>query len=115
MARDTRPISWIRFAQKDFEKFPVEAQNLCLNALTIAAEGAKADIAKPFKGVGSGVFEIALALRGNAFRVLYAVQIADAIWVIHAFQKKSTQGIKTPKHQVDLIKNRLKQLKEMLK
>ena len=50
---------------------------------------------------------------GNAYRVVYAVQIADEIWVVHAFQKKSTQGIKTPKHEIDLIKYRLKRLKEM--
>ena len=61
-----------------------------------AAEGGKADIAKPMHGLGSGVFEIALPFRGDAFRVVYAVQLADEIWVVHAFQKKSTQGIKTP-------------------
>jgi phage-related protein len=66
------------------------------------------------RGMGSGVFEIALPFRGDAFRVVYAVQLADAIWVIHAFQKKSTQGMKTPKHEVDLIRDRLKRLKEML-
>jgi len=60
------------------------------------------------------VFEIALRFRGDAFRVVYAVQLADAIWVIHAFQKKSTQGMKTPKHEVDLIRDGLKRLKEML-
>jgi phage-related protein len=60
------------------------------------------------------VFEIALPFRGNAFRVVYAVQLAEAIWVIHAVQKKSTQGIKTPKHEVDVIKDRLKRLKELL-
>ena len=114
MTRQTRPISWIKAARKDFENFPPEAQAICLSALTIAAEGAKTDIAKPFKGVGSGVFEIALPFRGNAFRVVYVVQIASEIWVIHAFQKKSTQGIKTPQHQIDLIKNRLKALKELL-
>ena len=81
--------------------------------MTIAAEGGKADIAKPFKGLGSGVFEIALPFRGNAFRVLYAVQIGDEIWVIHAFQKKSTEGVKTPRHEVELIEARLKKLKEM--
>lgn len=112
MTRQTRPISWIKAARKDFEKFPLEAQTVCLTALTIAAEGDKADIAKPFKGVGSGVFEIALPMRGNAFRVLYAVQIANEIWVLHAFQKKSAQGIKTPQHEIELIKTRLKQLKE---
>jgi phage-related protein len=115
MSRETRPISWIKSARKDFEKFPAEAQTTCLTALTIAAEGAKADIAKPFKGVGSGVFEIALPFRRDAFRVVYAAQIASEIWVIHAFQKKSTQGIKTPRHEVELIKNRLRKLKEMLR
>jgi phage-related protein len=52
-----------------------------------------------------GVFEIALRFRGNAYRVIYAVQFAEEIWVVHAFQKKSTQGIKTPKHQVDQSRN----------
>jgi phage-related protein len=84
-------------------------------ALTIAAEGGKADIARPMQGLGSGIFEIALAFKGDAFRVVYAVQSGDDIWVVHAFQKKSTKGIRTPKHEVDLIKERLKQLKEMLK
>ena len=67
------------------------------------------------KGFGSGVLEIALPYRGNAFRVVYAVQLGDELWVVHAFQKKSTQGIKTPKHEIDLIKDRLKRLKEMLR
>ena len=77
--------------------------------------GRTADITKPMRGLGSGVFEVALPFRGNAFRVVYAVQIADEIWVVHAFQKKSTQGIKTPTREVDLIKDRLKRLKEMLR
>ena len=82
--------------------------------MTIAAEGGKADIAKPMHGLGSGVFELAVPFRGDAFRMIYAVQLAEEIWVIHAFQKKSTQGIKTPKREIDLIKDRLKRLKEML-
>ena len=114
MTRVTRPISWIKAARKEFERFPAEAQAICLSALTIAAEDGKVDIAKPFKGFGSGVFEIALPFRGNAFRVVYAVQIGDEIWVIHAFQKKSTQGIKTPQRELDTIASRLKLLKEML-
>jgi phage-related protein len=65
--------------------------------------------------LGSGVFEIALPFKSDAFRVVYAVQLADDIWVVHAFQKKSTQGVKTPKHEIDLIKDRLKRLKEMLR
>ena len=111
----TRPVSWIRAALRDFENFPTEAQTICLTALTIAAEGGKADLAKPMHDLGSGVFEIALGFRGNAFRVVYAVQLAQEIWVIHAFQKKSTQGIKTPKRDVDLVRDRLKRLKEALR
>ena len=115
MTPRTRPVSWIRAALKEFETFPEGARSICLAALTIAAEGGKADIAKPMHGMGSSMFEIALAFRGDAFRVVYAVQLAEEIWVVHAFQKKSTQGIKTPKREVDLIKDRLKRLKEMLR
>ena len=64
--------------------------------------------------MGSVVFEIALPFRGDAFRVVYAVQLGEDIWVIHAFQKKSTQGVKTPARDIDLIKNRLKSVKEIL-
>jgi phage-related protein len=88
MTPRTRPVSWIKAALKH--------------------------MAKPVRGMGSGVFEIALPFRGDAFRVVYAVQLNDAIWVIHAFQKKSTQGIKTPARDVDVIKERLKRLREML-
>ena len=88
---------------------------VCLAALTIAAEGGKADIAKPMRGLGSGVFEIALPFKGDAFRVVYVVQLADEIWVVHAFQKKSTQGIRTKQREIDLIRDRLNRLKEMLR
>ncbi len=112
--RNTRPISWIKAARRDFEEFPEDVQGDMLSALTIAAEGSKSDKAKPFKGVDGGVFEIALRHRGDAFRVLYAVKIGADIWVIHAFQKKSKAGIRTPKLEVDLIRYRLKRLKEAL-
>jgi phage-related protein len=69
----------------------------------------------PMHGMGSGVFEVALRFQGDAFRVVYAVQLGEEIWVVHAFQKKSTQGIKTPKREIDLMKDRLKRLKEMLR
>jgi phage-related protein len=115
MTLKTRPVSWIKAALKEFETFPEGARSICLAALTIAAEGGKADVAKPMHGLGSGVFEIALAFRGDAFRVVYAIQLAEEIWVVHAFQKKSTQGIKTPLREIDLIKDRLKRLKEMLR
>jgi len=114
MIRQTRSISWIKAARKEFEKFPAPAQNVFLTALTMAAEGAKADIAKPLKGLGSGVLEIALPWRGDAFRVVYALQMGEEIWVLHAFQKKSAQGIKTPPREIELIVSRLKRLKELL-
>ena len=115
MPRRTRPVSWIKAALREFEAFPEGARSICLAALTIAAEGSKADIAKPIHGMGSGVFEIALPFRGDAFRVVYAVQFVEEIWVVHAFQKKSTHGIKTPPHEIELIRARLKRLKEMLR
>jgi phage-related protein len=115
MTRETRPVSWIRAALKEFEAFPEGAQSICLTALTIAAEGGMSDIAKPMHGLGSGVFEIALPFRGDAFRVVYAVHLGEGIWVVDAFQKKSTQGIKTPKREIDLIRERLKRLKEILR
>lgn len=115
MVRETRPISWIKAARKDFEEFPEGAQVEILRALTIAAEGQKADIAKPMKGLGSGVFEVAFAWRGDAYRAVYVVQLGRDIWVVHAFQKKSKTGFKTPKQEIDLTEARLKRLREMLK
>jgi phage-related protein len=114
MTRQTRQISWIKAARKDFERFPTTVQTICLTALTIAAEGGKADIAKPFKGHGSGVFEIAVRWQGNAFRIIYGVSLGEELWVVHVFQKKSTQGIRTPLYEVELVKSRIHQLKEML-
>ena len=98
VSRLEKAIPGIRKAEapalKEFESFPEEAQAVCLAALTIAAEGGKADIAKPMQGLGSGIFEIALPFRSDAFRVIYALQLAAEIWVIHAFQKKSKEGVK---------------------
>ena len=71
-------------------------------------------MAQPLSGFGSGVLELALAFRGDAFRVVYALLLGPEVWVIHAFQKKSKTGIKTPKQEIDLIHARLRRLKEML-
>jgi phage-related protein len=64
-------------------------------ALKVASEGQMADIAKPMKGLDGGVHEIALPHRGDAYRAVYAVKLGNDLWVVHAFRKKSTQGIKT--------------------
>ena len=69
--------------------------------------------AKPFRGVGSGVIEIALRHDAEAYRTVLAVQLGRKIYVLHAFQKKSKKGIATPKHDVDLIKQRYKEAKEL--
>jgi phage-related protein len=98
---------------EELQTFPEGARSMCLAALTIAAEGGKADIAEPMHGLVAGVFEIALPFGGDALRVVHAVQIADQIRVVHAFQKKSTQGIQTPKREIDLVRDRLKRLKAM--
>ena len=113
--RNTRPITWLKAALKDFQSFPAEVQLEMRRALTVAAEGGKSNKAKPFKGVEGGVFEIALRHRGDAFRAIYAVQIDADLWVIHAFQKKSKTGIKTPQAEINLIRERLKRLKEALR
>ncbi|MGP0059348.1 MAG: type II toxin-antitoxin system RelE/ParE family toxin [Beijerinckiaceae bacterium] len=113
--RETRQISWLKAARRDFDAFPEDVRDDMFDALTVAAEGGKSDKAKPFKGVEGGVFEIALRYRGDAFRALYAVKIGADIWVIHAFQKKSKTGIKTPQMEVDIIRARLNRLKEALK
>lgn len=104
----------MRAAQKDFLDFPQDVQQRMARALEIAAAGEMADIAKPMKGLGAGVFEIALPYRGDAFRSVYTVRIGTDLWVVHAFQKKSTSGIKTPLHEVEVIRERLKRLKEAL-
>jgi phage-related protein len=112
--RNTRPISWLKGARRDFEDFPANVQLEMRRVLTVAAEGGKADKAKPFKGVGGGVFEIALQHRGDAFRLIYVVQLDTDIWVVDTFKKKSKAGIKTPQQDVDRIRERLKRLKEAL-
>jgi len=110
-----RSVYWIKAADKDVRKFPKAAQEIIHDALAIAAEEQKADIAKPMKGLGVGVFEIALTYKTDAYRTIYAVQLGEDMWVIHTFQKKSKTGIKTTKPDIDLVKDRLKRLKEMLK
>ena len=111
----TRPVSWIKSARKDFEEFPQAVQADILSALTMVAEGVTPGVAKPLKTLEGGVFELALRHRGDAFRAVYALKIDSDIWVIHAFQKKSKRVIKTPQMEIDLIRERLKRLQEMLR
>lgn len=114
MVRNIRPISWIRAARKAFEAFPQATQVETAQALTVIAEGGMPDVAKPLKGLGTGVMELALRHRGDAFRVVFAVQIGADVWVVHAFQKKSKSGIATPQAEIDVVRERLKRIKEGL-
>ena len=114
MSHDTRPIGWIRPARRDFGTFPAAVRDRVNTALTIAAEGGKADIVKPLKGLGPGIMEIAVRHRTDAWRVVYVTELAGQLWVIHAFRKKSKTGIKTPKAEIDLVRSRLERLKREL-
>ena len=111
MNHNTRPVGWIKAARKAFESFPATVRDRVNTALTIAAEGGKADIAKPLKGVGPGVLEIAVRYRTDAWRVVYVTEVVGRLWVIHAFRRKSKTGIKTPKAEIDLIGSRLARLR----
>ena len=69
---------------------------------------------RPRSPTAASVFEIVLDARAGTFRVIYAVQLGNDLWVVHAFQKKAKKGKKTPQRDIDLIRERLKRLKEML-
>jgi len=116
MTRKTRPVSWIKAALKEFDSFAGGAKSVCLAALTIAADGGKARYREADARHGFGrLRDCAVAFQGDAFRVVYSVQLAADIWVVHAFQKKSTRGIKTPKREIEVTKDRLKKLTEMFR
>ena len=93
--------------------FPEAAQKLLGDELQLIQFGGMPKDAKPFKGVGSGVAEIARRYASDAYRVVVAVQVGKRIYVLHAFQKKSRRGIETPKHEIQLIKQRYRQLQDV--
>ena len=110
-----RPLVWLGDSRRNIQAFPSGAQRLIGDELQLVQFGGMPKDAKPFKGVGSGVFEIALAYETNAYRAVYAVQLGAKIYVLHAFQKKSKSGVKTPQKDVDLINRRYKEAKELAK
>ncbi len=105
---DIKSVIWIGDSLKQVKSFPEEVRRDIGSSLYDAQLGDKPDNAKPFKGVGSGVFEIVTRFDSDTYRTVYAVQIGNCIYVLHAFQKKSTKGIKTAQKDVDLIKKRYK-------
>ena len=110
-----RHLVWMGNAKRNLQAFPKGAQKLIGDELQLIQFGGMPKDAKPFKGVGSGVFEIALRYDAEAYRTVLAVQLGEKIYVLHAFQKKSKKGIETPKHDVELIKQRYAEAKERAK
>ena len=95
-------------SKRDFLSFPAAVKEDMGNALGIAQFGGTAPTAKPWKGLGPGVLEIVESHDGNAYRAVYTVRFEKAVYVLHAFQKKSPSGIRTAKRDVDLVAERLK-------
>ncbi len=107
--RKLKKVIWISSSKKIVQGFPLEVRKAIGFALYQAQEGNKHIHAKPLKGFfGAGVLEIVEDFDGDTYRAIYTVKFGDLIYVIHAFQKKSKTGIKTPKQEIDLIKQRLK-------
>lgn len=103
-----RPLEWVGSSKDDLRDFPGEVQDHVGFALYQAQLGLKHRDAKPLATLGSGVLEIVSNFGGNAYRAVYAVRFRFAVYVLHAFQKKSKRGIATPQAEFDLVKRRLK-------
>ncbi len=110
-----RPLVWMGNSRRNIQGFPEGAQKLMGDELQLIQFGGMPRDAKPFKGVGSGIIEIALRYEGDAYRSVVAVQLGERIYVLHAFQKKSKKGIATPKKDVEVIKQRYAEAKERAK
>lgn len=96
-------------------EFPEDVRSEMGFALYAAQLGVTHQSAKMFKGHGSGIYEIVSDHDKNTYRAIYVVSIRDTVYVLHAFQKKSKKGIATPKEEIEVIKERFKQLKQILK
>ena len=107
-----RDLEWMGDSQDNIRSFPKDVTYKIGVALRAAQDGNTHQRAKPFKGVGSGVFEIVANSRDGTYRAVYAVKIGEKIYVLHAFQKKSKKGIKTPQREIDLINSRYQEAVE---
>lgn len=102
-----KPLFWIGSSREDLLAFPETVKDEIGAALSVAQFGGKHPSAKPWRGEGPGVFEIVEDRRGDTYRAVYAVRFGNAVYVLHAFQKKSPSGIRTAKKDIDLINRRL--------
>jgi phage-related protein len=104
-----RRLVWLGSSYKDFLDFPKEVMRDVLAALLLARKGEKAVHAKPLLGFsGASVLEIVERDPSGTYRCVYTVKFPSAVYVLHAFQKKSHRGIATPKEDIEMIKRRLK-------
>lgn len=106
-----KKLTWLADSRSNVKSFPAGVQDDIGYALYAAQLGEMSAIGKPLHGLGGGVMEIAANDESGTYRAVYAVSIGDSIYVIHAFQKKSKAGIATPKSEIELVQQRLKQLR----
>jgi phage-related protein len=107
-----KPLFWVGSAMSDLLRFPEAVKDDWGIALSVAQFGGKHPKAKPWKGEGAGVFEIVSDYRGDTFRAVYTVRFESAVYVLHAFQKKSPTGVRTAKSDVGLVARRLRMARE---
>ncbi len=108
-----KPLEWVGSSLEDLKQFPRTVQSEIGYALYLAQTGMKHSSCKPLKGFqGAGVLEVVENFDGNTYRAVYTVKLEGVVYVLHVFQKKSKQGIATPKKEIDLVKKRLKQAQE---
>ena len=107
-----KPVHWVGSSKKDLLGFPKQVVSDMGYALGLAQLGGKHPEAKPWKGQGNGVFELVERHEGDAYRAVYTVRFEAAVYVLHAFQKKSPKGIRTDQRDVDLVAQRLRLAQE---
>ncbi len=108
-----KPVRWVASSKEDLSAFPTDVKTRVGGALWDAQMGLKSPAARPLKGFGdAGVLEVVVDFDGNTFRTVYTVRFTKAVYVLHAFQKKSRRAIATPKSELDLIGARLVRAKE---
>ncbi|HLH51026.1 MAG TPA: type II toxin-antitoxin system RelE/ParE family toxin [Roseiarcus sp.] len=111
-----KPVIWIGPSRRELGMFPDPVKDRMGFALYVAQQGEKHADAKPLKGFGgAGVVEIVSDYRGDTFRAVYTVRFADAVYVLHAFQKKSKTGRATPRADMELIERRLREAERISK
>ena len=109
MTNKEKPLEWIASSHKDLMALPSDVRRRFGYALSLAQIGDQDDAAKVLKGFGgAGVLEVVEDDAGGTYRAVYTVKFAEAVFVLHCFQKKSKRGIATPKSDMDIIRARLK-------